>query len=304
MKEQQLVTVLINLEKLASDTEANLSKLVEYLENHYYTFETLIVSNGLCEIDNARIITHIKSLANVRVLRLVSKVNFDTAVAAGLENSIGDYVVLLDINYDPIEVIKPMVDINEINGGFVVGVQEQSNVLVKTIAKTLLENYPENATTLRCLSRHTINTLLKAGRYHHNILYRLHKIGINFEKMIYQRICDSCLDQSLTFYLRNAIFGNTSILRKTYVYSIAVSLLFILFSFLLLIIGADESIFDKAILLMQSFLYFSLIASLGFLVELLLRLVDVLSENERYIIAEEIISPIFIEDERFNIINA
>lgn len=303
MKEQQLVTVLIDLEELASGTEANLSKLVEYLESHYYIFETLIVSNGLCEIDNAKIVSHIKSLANVRLLRLVSKVNFDTAVAAGLENSIGDYVVLLDINHDPIEIIKPMVDINVVNGGFVVGVQEQSNIFVKTISKTLLQNYPENATSLRCLSRHTINTLLKAGRYHHNILYRMHKIGINYEKFYYQKTEGSRLDPSLKFYLRNAIYGNTSLLRKTYLYSIAVCLLFIVFSLLFLILGAHESIFDKAIMLMQPILYFSLIASLGFLVELLLRLVDLLSENERYIIAEEIISPIFIEDERFNIIN-
>lgn len=303
MKRQQLVTVLINLEELDSETEVKLSKLAEYLETHYYNFETLIVSNGLREIQNCKLDIHIKLLANIRVLRLVSKVNFDTAIAAGLENSIGDYVVLFDLHHDPIDVIKPMVDINADKGGFVVGVQQHSHGLLKITATTLLKDYPKNATTLRCLSRHTINTLLKAGRYHHNILYRLHKIGVNFEKMVYQKAGDYRLEQSLKFYIRNAVYGNPSVLRKTYLYSIAVSFFFILSSLILLLTGADESTFDKASLLMQSFLYFSLIASFGFLVELLLKLVDVLSDNERYIIAEEIISPIFIEDERFNIIN-
>lgn len=303
MKEQQLVTVLINLEELAFDSKAKLGKLAEYLENNYYTFEILIVSNGLCEVENKKLATHIKSLANTRVLRLVSKVNFDTAVAAGLENSIGDYVILMDLDNDPIEVIKPMVDINADKGGFVVGVQEKSNNLVKKLATTLLKDYPDNATTLRCLSRHTINTLLKAGRYHHNILYRLHKIGVNFEKIAYQKTGNCYIEQSLKFYIRNAVYGNPSVLRKTYVYSVIVSFFFILFSVILLITGADESTFDKASLLMQSILYFSLITSFGFVVELLLKLIDVLSDNERYIIAEEIISPIFIEDERFNVIN-
>lgn len=303
MKEQQLVTVLINLEVLASDCGTKLSKLAKYLENHYHTFEILIVSNGLCEYENKKLAAHIKSLANIRVLRLVSKVNFDTAVSAGLENSIGDYVVFFDIYNDPIDIIKPMVDINAGKGGFVVGVQEQSQGLVKKIAIVLLKDYPENATTLRCLSRHTINTLLKAGRYHHNILYRLHKIGINYEKMVYQPTSYCRSEQTLKFYIRNAVFGNPSVLRKTYLYSIAVSLFFILLSFILLLKGSDESTFAKASLMMQSFLYFSLFLSFGFLVELLLKLVDVLSDNERYIIDEEIISPIFIEDERFNIIN-
>lgn len=303
MKEQQLVTVLISMEELSTGSETKLSRVAEYLEIHYYTFEILIVSNGLCEIENISLETQIKSLANIRVLKLVSKVNFDTAVAAGLENSIGDYVVLLDLDHDPIDVIKPMVDINVDKGGFVVGVQDKSHGLLKTAATNLLKDYPENATTLRCLSRNTINTLLKAGRYHHNILYRLHKIGVNYEKMIYKKTGDCRLGKSLKFYIRNAVYGNPSVLRNTYLYSIAVSLFFILLSLILLLTGSDVSTFDKTSLLLQSFLYFSLISSFGFLVELLLKLVDVLSDNERYIIAEEIISPILIKDERFNIIN-
>lgn len=294
MKKQQLVSVICDMTDLDENTTRKLSILSKHLVDDYYSSEIIILSNGLNEGDYAELKEASSSLPSLRLLRMNSKVSPDTAIVAGLENAIGDYVVLLDIDSDPISVINDIVSKNIQINGVVVGTSEPRSSFITYATKLTGKSIPEGDTKLRCLSRHAINMLLKSGSYHHNVLYRLNKLGLS--TYIYQYKQGSKKYKhlyDLKYFLRNVIFGDSQIIRNFYLFGAILSTIVSIFT-ITFSSSSLAPLYGIAILLFLS---------IGGLSELVLRLIDLLTEKDGYIIVEEMSTPLASDDKRLNVVD-
>ncbi len=93
----------------SEDVARKVSKIAALLRKKYANYEVIVVDNGL-QVDQAEKLKSIlKEVACIRVIRLSKVSEADTAVFAGVEAAIGDYVCIL-YNNDPVDHITMMVE--------------------------------------------------------------------------------------------------------------------------------------------------------------------------------------------------
>ena len=117
----------------------------------------------------------LETISSIRWISLSFPVATDVALGAGIENAIGDFVLLLRPNIDPINIIEDMVEESSHGYDVIIGIAEHPRTMGYKIARKLSNkllhsiNYhiPKNATPVRCLSRRAINTVLQTGNLNH-----------------------------------------------------------------------------------------------------------------------------------------
>jgi len=88
-----------------------LHALVQLLDKNYTNYEILIVESGSIDGTSAAIKAELLKLECIRFMALTKEYSIDTCIFAGLENSIGDFVVVLIPSSDPLELIVPSIKI-------------------------------------------------------------------------------------------------------------------------------------------------------------------------------------------------
>ncbi len=106
------LSVVIVVKNIAKDAEEILRSIVELLESLSEEFEIIIVDNG----SNDETLSRLRELSkaqdappNLHVYALSQEVDADSAIWAGVENALGDYVVIADTNNLNLELIGKMV---------------------------------------------------------------------------------------------------------------------------------------------------------------------------------------------------
>lgn len=172
-----IVCVLQNKENECKEIIGNISKVLTSLTENY---EIIIVDNS----SNDKTINILEDLAsgndavkNLQVFSLTNKVDKSIAIWAGVENSLGDYVITLDpekddINFIPkiLEKTIPDTDISFINNNFDFKHNFFDNSLIllnkfflKFIPKTKI-NY--KGSEFRMISRKVINFIFNYPKPH------------------------------------------------------------------------------------------------------------------------------------------
>ena len=184
-----------------------LHNLHAYLATHFVDFEIVIVDQRSRD-DTARLIENtLGELTSIRLLVLACPVAYDVAMAAALENAIGDFVIAFNPGRDPISCILPMVGLCKNGADIVVGVSPTGSTIgyrvirpfVDRILKSIGYTLPKNATHLRCISRRTVNALTQAGKFHHRLFVRMAKTGYPSTIFEYETIADQ---ENRTRYLQ------------------------------------------------------------------------------------------------------
>lgn len=155
---------LDRIDKFLVETNQLLSATFQY-------HELLLIDNSLDRKVGLRVQSWQHQIPNIRLLRLSRQYSREIAVAAALDNSIGDYVVVMDIGSDPPSMIPDLVGA-AISGYDVViaerGVDNEP-VITRHLSRlfyriaTLLLGYPlqPNATYFRAFSRRAVNSLIR-----------------------------------------------------------------------------------------------------------------------------------------------
>ena len=183
MKSESFVSVILNTQIFSDELINKLQQIHYLLDCHYTDYEILIVSKGpYRDIPRTTTVdTILKKIPGVRFLQLSGCVHDDVVWAAGLENAIGDFVVLYDHLTDPVEIIHRAVEECKAGYDVVVGVSNQSLPCIyrflrdtaSKILKAIDYHIPRNSTSLRCLSRRAVNAVTDTGRFHHQFYLRM-----------------------------------------------------------------------------------------------------------------------------------
>lgn len=302
----------------ADDGEAVVARLHElhaYLRKSFVDFEIVIVDNRSRDESATLIENELERCTSIRLIKLAFPVAFDVAMAAALENSIGDFVVVFSLSQDPVSCIGQLVEQCKNNSDIVVGVSSQRHSLTYRIFRQLASHLlrvigydlPRNATNLRCLSRRALNAVTKAGRFHHQLFVRMAKTGYPISIFLYEQLaCDDekRIRSGVKNVLRMLVFNSTKPLRWIASLGILLGFLVFLLAFCnLLVILLSTGNFDISalILLFLSLMFVAVFIMLAFFGEYLGRLLDDRGEQFLYSVVYEKQSSVMLDENRINV---
>jgi glycosyltransferase involved in cell wall biosynthesis len=103
-----MISVCIIVRNEHSRIEKLLEDVTHALSSHYQFYEFVVLDNSSNDGTDRLITVKLRQVPNVRLLRLSRIYNLDTAVTAALDNAIGDYVILVDLDTD-LNVIQALI---------------------------------------------------------------------------------------------------------------------------------------------------------------------------------------------------
>lgn len=319
MKSDSFISLVLTTYSFEDDIIHELNNIYLELDNHYTDYEILIVSRGgftnikhQSKIDDALV-----KIPSLRFLQLSSYVHDDVAWAAGLENAIGDFVLLYDYHSDPISIINESIEICKNGFDVVVGVSDRhlplQYRLLRDFGSRILAaidyHIPKNATSFRCLSRRAVNAVTETGRFHHQFYLRIQKTGYPANNLVY-RPNDTGNDKKSVIYgfrhlVRLLIFNSSRPLRWMSVLGTVGSLsafIFAVYSILVNLVNGHVVEGWTTTILFMSTLFMLQFIMLAFFGEYLSRLLDERNLQADYSVVFEKNSTIMINQDRVNVL--
>lgn len=303
-----------------NDFNSYLKDLQYYLSNLYSDYEIVII-----EYENNNYITLpvknkiLKDISSIRWIQLAFSVNIDIAFNAGIENAIGDFVLLIRPFVDPIEIIEDMINKCMCGNDIVVGISNEPRSFgykaIRKISNKLLDsieyNIPKNSTPVRCISRKAINTIIDTGQLKHQFFIKIDKTGYKSTTYEYKLLNSNLMPKKTLFdgitqTLQLTIFNSTKPLRWISILGIIGSLfafIFAIYSIVVNIFRDDVIEGWTSMVFFSSFLFMILFIILSFIGEYLARLLNEQSQQKSYYISNEATSSIMLEIDRFNVLH-
>lgn len=87
-----------------------IEETVETLSSRYPNYELVLIDNGSTDHSAALVKLIQSSVTNIRLISLSRHYDHEHARTAALDHCIGDFIILMDINYDPPALIPDMVN--------------------------------------------------------------------------------------------------------------------------------------------------------------------------------------------------
>jgi hypothetical protein len=319
MKSDAFVSVVLVVDKAPHTSFEAVAGIQEHVDARYSDYEILMIVlgpirepiSGLAEDSITR------RLPSIRYIQLATRVDGDVAWAAGLENAIGDFVVLFDHEADPVSAIADVIDACKSGFDVVVGVADQALTIPYRIFRALADrllgavdyHLPRNATSLRCLSRRAVNTVTRTGRFHHQLHMRIQKTGYPSCTYDYKLAQSSAGKKSLARGVRDFIqllvFNSSRPLRWMSMLGFVGSLAAAIFAaYSVLIHAVTGNVVEgwTTTILFMSILFMLQFVMMAFFGEYLGRLLDDRSEQADYSIVFEQNSSVMVNPDRVNVL--
>ena len=320
IKIETFVSVVLILDNIVTSTfEEYLKELQLYLDQRYSDYEIIIIDQNSKLFPVSVKENILKTISSIRWISLSFPVAMDVALGAGIENAIGDLVLLLRPNIDPIKIIENMIEESSRGYDVIIGIAERPRTMGYKIARTLSNkllhsiNYhiPKNATPVRCLSRRAINTILRTGNLNHQFFIKVANTGYpeknyNYELLNRDVLKKRTLLSGISQSMQLMIFNSTKPLRWVSLLGILGSLsalIFAIYSIVVNIIKNDVIEGWTSMVFFSSFLFMILFIILAFLGEYIARLLNENSNQKKYYISNEETSTILLEADRFNVLH-
>ena len=168
---ESLVSVVAPLEADTPDVvHAFVEETVAVLRGVATHYEIILVDDGVAESTVARVRSLLEGHDFVRFLRLSRHFGEETAITAGLDAAIGDYVIVMFPNMDPPALIPEFLERARGDADIVYGVRKHrksepfwyrigARVFYWYINKVVRAEIPEDSTQFRCMSRQVVNAI-------------------------------------------------------------------------------------------------------------------------------------------------
>ncbi len=303
-----------------NDRELVLERLpsIEHeLRHRFSDFEILIVDRHSTDGTGGDIRGLLSELRGVRYLYLSAPVNRQVAMAAALENAIGDFIVLFDLHSDPVEAVEGIVSQALGGADITVGVAAREQTLSYRLGRSMMSRLlrrigyvvPSGSTNLLCVSRAAANALMASGRFHQQFLVRLIRTGFTMGSFEYDLANATPLKRTLRSGVRSllnlVVYNSTVPLRWMGALGFAGSafaFLIALYSFVTRLVMENIAPGWASSVMFQSAMFMILFAMLAIFGEYLARLLNEHVDFRDYHVVVEESSSVMIDEDRTNVL--
>lgn len=189
-----LVILTHNDEEIIAERLAEIYKTLKMLS---LNFEIIVIDNCSQDKTVETIKNNSEILRYCRILVLSKEYDTEVALAAGMDNCVGDYCILFDIYTDPVEMIPYLISNKLLSGNDVVIAKFSKNLHQKPFLTKLIIALSEKLSTrgyiyrenyLTGLSRKALNSMIRTRRKSRNLTYLQSLIGLKKEIVEYKPI--------------------------------------------------------------------------------------------------------------------
>ena len=312
-----LVQVDTNIESNIS--EKYIQELQRYLEKNYSNYEIVVVDQGNINLSFKQKQSVLFSVPSIRWLTLSNNVEDEVAFSAGIENTIGDFIVLLRFNIEPVEIIKNMVA--ECSKGFdvITGVvvpkftSTVGYIILRKMSSRLLQwidyDVPKNSTPARCISRTIVNIIMQTGAPGHQLYMKISRACskskiYEYEPSINSQTPKRNLYDGIKKMSHLMVFNSLKPLRWASMLGILGSLIALSISLYSLIVNIVKDNVQEgwtSIVLFSSIQFTIMFIILLLIGEYLGRLLSQSQNQKEYYISLEENSSVMLEEDRLNV---
>ncbi|GAB4219644.1 MAG: glycosyltransferase family 2 protein [Candidatus Microgenomates bacterium] len=282
-------------------------------------YEIVIMDNGLNEFDKKKLYILRNKVKNLRIITLAKKYNFDTALIAALDNSIGDGILILNYLNDNSTTIKNLLRLLAKGNDIVVTKNLKNLSKIKLPLRLFLLAINKlssklpfvNLTNTLALNRKAVNSITKIRKKNRNFSYLQDSLGLKV-KYFDNKLSETFISEfnktkphNLVLKIINTIVSNSiKPLRLVTYFSVLASFLSLLFIFYVFLVSLiKKNIVEGWIstTLVIGIMFFMLFLILSVLSEYILRILEEVAEEPLYFIEKEIDHSILIANKRLNI---
>ena len=315
-KQDTFVSVVLVTNNQANCLKSYISKLEPHLKLKYSDYEIVIIDQN--SIDNTEqelegILTRYQS---IRYIKLTQKVELEVAISAGIENSIGDFVININFDIDPVYIIDSFVNKGRGGSDITVGVSDSSTTAIYKLARNLSDKLinsigytlPANTTGSFCLSRRAVNAITESGRFYCKLHMRMANIGYTIDELRYdltKKPEKKNVIGGIKDTLHHMVFNYTKPLRWMSILGVIGSLMAFVFAFYSIMVNLiNDNVMEgwTTTILFMSLLFAILFTMLSFFGEYLARLLNDRSEHKDYNVVYEKHSSVMLEEDRQNVL--
>ena len=233
----------------------------------------------------------------------------------GAENSIGDFVILFNLNTDPKSILKGGIEKCAQGTDVLIGISDFDNSSLYRLGRKIVTNVlrwsdyslPKNATDFRVLSRRAVNATFSLGRNDQDFFMRIQNSGFEWKTIRY----DSVHKMKKSFYhgvkrtLDLMVFNSLNPLRAIALLGLFGSLFAFVFSLYSLTLQLFKNNivegWTSTVLLIS---FFSLLQffMLSFISQYLARLLRDLNRKSDYAVVFEKNSRVMVNRDRLNVL--
>lgn len=199
MDVNKLISVATITYNCANILKAYIEEVTEILSKIYKYYEIIIIDNGSTDDTIETVRQLMKGREQVRIIVLSRHYDEQITWTAALENSIGDYVVLMDINTDPPGLIPELIELSASGADIVTAeTRERKNdpMLYRILTKifydicNLFTEYrlDLNWSNYVCFSRKVVNSLTQVKSRIRYLKYLKMEIGFSHKIIQYDQI--------------------------------------------------------------------------------------------------------------------
>lgn len=309
------VSTVFVVDDYTANASARISELAKLLKSRYANYEVLVIDNGLSQKELEAVKKLLPRVACIRVLRLSKNHDTDTAVFAGVEASIGDYVCVLYGN-DPIELVPSFIDRAQ-EKDVVFGVASNLHrsramdrwgaKLFYWYSKKYLDiSVPNGSTYFICMNRTVSNALTRSGRFMRHIRHMAKRVGFTSTTLTYKLPEEA---QPYTHVNSSALISRAIDLVSNYsshplrvvsYFGILAGLLNIAYAMYVVVINFSQNDVAKGwttLSLQSSLMFFLLFMIMAVLAEYIGKILNETQQEPPYHIMQELSSTVSIADE-------
>ena len=322
MDKNLVVSVVAPLQNAAPFLGRFVDQLTDVLSGNYKFYEIILVDDGSNDATGAVAGGILKKHDRLRLLQLSRKYGREIAVAAGLETAIGDFVVTLDAEVDPVEMIPVLVERCRKGSGVLCGVSsiaDPANLLTRIATSAfhgycrrfLAFDYKENSTDFRVLSRQAVNAITRIRDRRRYLRVFAATLGYNQEFFVYEpkhaHTEGHSLMQRIDHAMEIAIANSRHPLRVVSRIGLtlsAINLLYALYVVLVYLFNRNVAAGWTTMSMQMTGMFFFLFLILAVLCEYVGRILEETQERPLYFVSAERTSSVLLENSiETNILN-
>ncbi len=309
------VSTVFVVDDHATDVAKKVKELAKLLRALYANYEVLIIDNGLSASEFKGIEQLLPAVPCLRVIRLSRSHDTDTAIFAGIEASIGDFICTL-YNSDPTIMLPKLIEKTQ-QHDIVFGVAQNlqrkgrledmgARIFYWYSRRYLNIDIPNGSTYFICMNRSAANALTRSGRFMRHIRHMSKQVGFNTANYEYDLPDDArryTHVHSGTLVARAIdLISNYSShpLRVLTYFGIFAGLMNIVYGLYVVIVNLSSNDVAKgwtSLSLQSSFMFFVLFMILAVLAEYIGKILNETQHEPPYHIMRELSSTISIADE-------